>query len=281
MSESLYVWLNNLFLFYIHRYMIKKNDLDLAAGSFWGAASFLTRPSAIFPLGIVFLSLIYQNSFKRAHKIAAIWCFIFLLVISPWIIRNYIVFGKFIPASNSAGVTIYSSYVSWGYDMSIVNYLPEDRITVASLDSETEKNKFLLKRTFHYLQKNPQKIFTLIPTKLKDYVHPFNGRWYPLSLGSKFNLFYGLLGSFAVLGFWWNRKTNNNLLKLSFYFIIGAVISVVIFHGEIRYRFVLNPILFLLAGLCFVDQPSPEKRKIITAMILLNLSVWGIGITIP
>jgi hypothetical protein len=281
MSESLYVWLNNLFIFFMHRYMMKKNNLDLAAGSFWGAASFLTRPAAVFPLGIVFLSLVYQNSFKRAYKIGAIWCFIFFLVISPWIIRNYIVFNKFIPASNSAGVTIYTSYVNWGYDMSIVNFLPEDSVILASLNSEPEKNNFLLRRTFRYLWNDPLKFITVIPIKLRDFSHPFDGRWYPLSMGSKFNFFYGLLASLALLGFWWNRKAKIDLIKLSIYFIIGAVISAVIFHGEIRYRFVLNPILFLLAGLCFVDRLSSKRKKNITALILLNLIFWGIGITIP
>jgi hypothetical protein len=280
MSESLYVWLNNLFLFFMHRYMKKKNDLDLAAGSFWGAASFLTRASAIFPIGIVFLSIIFRNSFKKVLSITAIWCFIFLLVLSPWLIRNYIVFGKFIPASNSAGITLYTSYVSWGYDMSIVNILPEDRITWERIENEYEKNKFLLEKAYQFVKKNPIKMISLVPFKLKDYFHPFNGRWYPLSMGSKFNLLYGLLGCFAVLGFWWNRKTQVEITKLSLCFVIGAIISVIIFHGEIRYRFVLNPILFILAGLCFVDRLSAAKKKIVMAVVLLNMLVWGAGIAI-
>jgi hypothetical protein len=165
--------------------------------------------------------------------------------------------------------------------MSIVNILPEDKIVTASLDNESAKNEFLLKRTFQYLKKNPLNIIILIPVKLKDYLHPFNGRWYPLSLGSKFDLFYGLLACFAILGFWWNIKTNAKILQLCFCFFIGAIISVIIFHGEIRYRFVLNPILFLLAGLCFADRLNPEKRKIMPAIILLNLIIWGAGIAIP
>ena len=280
MSESLYVWLNILFIFFIHRYMLKKKDFDLMAGSFWGAASFLTRPAAVFPLSAVFISLIYQNRHKGVLKISAIWCFTFLIVLSPWIIRNYNVFGKFIPGSNQAGVTIYTSYVNWGRDMSSVNYLPEDRIVLSNLESEAEKNKFLLRRTFDYLKENPSKFITLMPIKLIHYFHPFDGRWYPLSLGSKFNPFYGLLACFALLGFWWNRKENTNLIKLSVPFIIGAVISVVIFHGEIRYRFVLNPVFFLIAAFCFVKPLSSIKMKIILSIILFNIIFWGIGTAI-
>jgi len=165
--------------------------------------------------------------------------------------------------------------------MSIVNILPEDSAILAKLNCETDKNSFLLRKTFEYLMKDPLKFFTVIPAKLKDFVHPFNGRWYPLSMGSKFNLLYGLLASLSFLGFWWNRKANIDLINLSIIFIIGAVISVVIFHGEIRYRFVLNPILFLLAGLCFVNRLSSQKKKIIIALILLNSIFWGIGIMIP
>lgn len=281
MSESLYVWLNILFLFFMHRYMMKRNDFDLAAGSFWGAASFLTRPAAVFPLGIVFLSLIYQNSVKRAVRISAVWCFIFLLVLSPWVIRNYLIFGQFIPTSNSAGVTLYTSYVSWGSDMSMVNYLPEDRAIVTSLNGEIEENNFLLKRTFNYLMENPLKAVTLVPMKLKDYFHPFNGRWYPLSLGSKFNLFYGLVASFAALGLFWCRKKHFHIVKLAVLFIIGSVAAIMVFHGEIRYRFVLNPILFLLAGLCFVDKLSQYQKLTVLAVLGFNLLAWGVGINIP
>lgn len=281
MSESLYVWLNNLFLFFMHRYMMTNNNLDLAHSSFWGTASFLTRPAAIFPLGIIFVVIIFQKSFRKAMSFATVWCIVFLLVLSPWIYRNFNLFKKIIPASNSAGVTLYTSYVSWGYDMSIVNFLPHDQITLASLDSEYEKNKFLLQRTFEFLSKNPMKMVTLIPYKLKDFLHPFNGRWYPISLGSKFNLFYSLLACFAMLGFWWNRKEKAPIVKLSLAFVVGAVISVIVFHGELRYRFVLNPILFLLAGLCFMDRFNTNKKKIIKVVVILNLSLWGAGIVIP
>jgi hypothetical protein len=281
LSEPLYVLLNNLFLFYMHRYMIKNNYLDLAFASFWGAASFLTRSSAIFPLGVVFIVLICQKSIKDAINFASIWCVVFLFVLSPWIIRNYMIFEKFIPASNSAGVTLYTSYVNWGYDMSIVNILPEDKIALADFNNEYLANKFLMKRTFEFLKENPFKIISLIPFKIKDYIHPFNGRWYPLSLGSKFNIFYGLLVCFALIGYWENRKKSLPILKLSLAFIIGAFISVLIFHGEIRYRFVLNPILFLIGGLYFANRFSKEKKKVVTSVIISNICFWIIGMSIP
>jgi hypothetical protein len=85
----------------------------------------------------------------------------------------------------------------------------------------------------------------------------------------------------AALALYWHRNRKFVIVKLSVLFIFGGILSAVIFHGEIRYRFVLNPIFFILAGLCFADPVSSKKKKIITALILLNIVFAGIGIMIP
>ena len=281
MSESLFIWLNNLFFLFVHKYLIEGKIKELCIASVFGALSLLTRPAAIFTLGIIYCYLILRQKPNSAIKTAAVSIFVFIIIFCPWITRNYKIFGQFIPGSTSAGITIYTSYVNWGYDMSINNLMPEDRRKITQLESAYEKNKFLVKRTFEYLKQYPSKIITLVPLKLKDYLHPFDGRWYPLKYGSKYNIFYGVLLSLAALALYWYRNRKFVIVNLSVLYILGGIISAVIFHGEIRYRFVLNPVFFLLAGLCFADPLSPEKKKIITATILFNLIVWGIGIKIP
>ncbi len=277
-SESLYLCLNNLFLFFIHRYLLLRNNNDLALGSFWAAASFLTRPAAIFPLASVFFGLVRGKNIRNILQICTVWSIIFGVVLAPWVVRNYLVFGKFIPASTSGGVTLYTSYVSWGYDMSIVNFLPEDRAALSDLENGFAKDKYLLKKTFEYIKDHPLKIISLAPSKVKDYLHPFDGRWYPLSLGSKYNIFYGILMSLAALGYFWNRNKNFPIVKLAGLFIMGGIISVVLFHGEIRYRFVLNSLFFLLAGLCFYKDLQRKQKQHIVILLFLNFIVWSTGI---
>lgn len=280
MSESLYLWLNNLFVFFIHRYLLIEKRKDLVLSSLWATACFLTRPAAIFPLGIVFLALIWKKDIQKAVEICAVCSIIFGLVLSPWVIRNYMIFGHFIPASTSTGITLYTSYINWGYDMSINNLLPADRNVLSNLKNDFEKDRFLLKRTLNYLIEHPLKLLTLAPIKLIDYLHPFNGRWYPLSLGSKYNVLYGILASFATVGFLWNIKTNNSLVKLAGLLILGGIISAVLFHGEIRYRFVINPLMFLLSGLCFIEDLGQKQKTQIGVLVILNIILWLLGTTI-
>jgi len=280
MSESLFIFLNSLYLFFMYKYLTEGKIRKLCLTSIFGAFSLLTRPAAIFPLGIFYFYIIFREKPIRALKVAAVTGLIFLLIFSPWVLRNYRAFGHFIPISTSGGITIYTSYVNWGYDMSIINLVPEDRERWSKLGTEYEKDKFLLSRTVNFLKQYPFKILTLAPVKIKDYFHPFDGRWYPLRYGSKYNIFYGILFSLAAVSLFWNRNKNLKLIKLSVLCLLGGILSAIIFHGEIRYRFVLNPIFFLLSGLCFIDPLNQKGKKIIIAMISFNLIFWGIGITI-
>jgi hypothetical protein len=281
MSESLFIWINNLFFLFMHNYLLNGKLKELCLACLFGALSFLIRPAAIFTLGLIYSYLIFCQEPKRALKAGGVSIIIFIIIFCPWVTRNYKVFGHFIPGSTSAGITIYTSYVNWGYDMSINNPLPEDRRKLSQLGSAYERDKYLIKRTISYLKQYPSKIITLAPVKLKDYFHPFDGRWYPLKYGSKYNIFYGVLISLAVLALFWYRNRQLAIVKLSVLFLFGGILSAVIFHGEIRYRFVLNPIFFLLAGLCFADPLTPKKKKVITVLVSSNIVFWGIGIFIP
>jgi hypothetical protein len=281
MSETLFIFLNSWFLFFMHTYLGEKKLKKLFMASIFGAISLLTRPAAIFPLGVFYFYLLIRENPQSAFKVAALSGLVFLIIFSPWVVRNYRAFGHFIPISTSGGITIYTSYVNWGYDMSIINLLPEDSKKLAGMENEYEKDKFLVDKTVHFLKQYPLKILTLAPMKLKDYLHPFDGRWYPLRYGSKYNVFYGVLLSLAALSLFWNWNKKLCIVKLSILYILGSVVAVLIFHGEIRYRFVLNPLLFILAGLCFVNPISLKKMKVISAIIIANLVVWGIGATIP
>ena len=281
MSESLFIWINNLFLFFIHKYLINKRINELCFAAVFAALCLLTRPAAIFTLGIIYGYIILSQRPKLAMKTAVVSILILFIIFCPWVTRNYLVFGHFIPGSTSAGITIYTSYVNWGYDMSINNPMPEDREKLAELESAYDKDKYLVKRTIEYLRQNPLKMLTLVPQKLRDYLHPFDGRWHPLKYGSKYNIFYGLLLSLAALAYLRHRKQKLILVKLSTLYIIGGIISVIIFHGEIRYRYVLNPVLFLLAGLCFVNTLNPKEIKTINAIVTSNLILWVVGMAIP
>ncbi len=100
------------------------------------ALSVLTRPAPLlFPL--FFVVILYTGKFffnfdKKALFPAVIFLFSFLFLLTPWMIRNYTAFSKFIPVSANLGGNLYiGSRLDWGGDynqdiMKIRNNIIED-----------------------------------------------------------------------------------------------------------------------------------------------------------
>jgi hypothetical protein len=76
----------------------------VVAGMFLGLAA-LTRPTiALFPAVVgVYLWARRGYGFRRAFGVGTVLVVTLVLVLSPWIVRNYVHFGKFIPLTKASG----------------------------------------------------------------------------------------------------------------------------------------------------------------------------------
>ncbi|MCU0595567.1 MAG: glycosyltransferase family 39 protein [Desulfobacterota bacterium] len=278
MSEPLALWIINLFFLHIYGYWRKGRITNLWLASLWAGLALLTRTASAVSLVLVLAYATCQGRVTRKLASSLSCIGIVALVLSPWVIRNFLTLDSFVPTTTQVGLTLYSSYVSWGYDMSIVNILPEDQTILDQLEGEVEKDAYLLKRTISYLAEQPLQVFALIPMKIKDYLHPFHGRWYPLNMGSKYDLPYGILTSFAFLGILWTRKAGNTLANAAFLFVLGGIASAIVSHGEIRYGYLMTTPLFLLAGFCFAEQIQERQKGYLLLIVALNVVLWVAGI---
>ncbi|WP_242850159.1 ArnT family glycosyltransferase [Clostridium polynesiense] len=94
-----------LLLIYISIHAIEKNKLKLyaAAGVVWSLLCMFRPPLAAYPLIILIIWIKNKYSIKDIMKYTSLVFIIFCCIMSPWWIRNYREFNKFIPFTASSG----------------------------------------------------------------------------------------------------------------------------------------------------------------------------------
>ncbi len=165
-----------------------------------------------------------------------------LLTVSPWVIRNYRIFHRFVPGTTMGGHVFYEGnnpYSTGGP----CSYFPSESEKMG----EIERDKFLFNQTFKIIRGNPKRFIWLLCNKFKRYwsffpnAPGFQAPLYRLlsflAIGLPMPFF--LVGFFLSFKFW--RKT---------IFLTGQIMFNTIFHiiflASIRYRVPIEPFFIIL-----------------------------------
>ncbi|MBU5593262.1 glycosyltransferase family 39 protein [Clostridium sp. MSJ-4] len=144
-------------LIYISIYAIEEKQFKyyIWGGAVWGLATLYRPTIAAFPMVILFMWIYKKYEIRDMLKFGIVTTVVFAIIMSPWWVRNYKVFGEFIPLTLSSGnPMVEGSYIN--YDESIDYYAPErsdDVIEQNKLYIENVKYRFkhvMLKRPFAY-----------------------------------------------------------------------------------------------------------------------------------
>ena len=195
-----------------------------------------------------------------------------LLIVLPWTIRNYYRLNSFVPLANTGGIALYNSYVvpqkGFGY-----NSLEGIEGEYHNIKDETERKKYLISKTLEYIKENPSRVIKLTFIKLLVFIYPFDGYWYPISFGSKYNIFWGTILCFLSLGIVINLKSTDLNNKLIYFLFLSFLIGVMVFHGSPRYRLPLEPLLicFAVSGFTFLCK---RNIRYVPVIIAINISFF-------
>lgn len=210
-----------------------KSGFSMFLFSFVASLLLLLRSEFIVFLLFVYLVILLKRRFKYAIVTFAV----ILLFISPWIIRNYSIFGEFIPFTTSSGLNLYRGnnpvkIGNWGEDY----FIQELKGITNPGNFEIIYNKYYTEKAAMYIWNNPLiflksafiKVFHLLimnpddaRTKSLFYLIP--------------SLFVVILSVLGIIKFFDFTK-----YKYIYLFILSSILISVIFFALPRYQIMMK-----------------------------------------
>jgi 4-amino-4-deoxy-L-arabinose transferase-like glycosyltransferase len=229
------------------------------AGVLLGIAN-LFRPVALFlSVAILFGSIIYnllnKISAMKAVKEFAIVSLFMLLALSPWIIRNYIVFEKFIPGRAEAGAALFvGSMVDWKGEFQD-NRHPTTLLDKEKYKTDLEQDNALMEMAIENIKKNPVGWIKLMPLKFKRLMFDVPGEKQVIKSKAIIVIIKIITVSvflLAIAGVVLHRN------KIFVWLMATPVIYTIFIHLVLfampRFRVPVDPFLILLAACCFIGR---------------------------
>lgn len=201
-----------LYLVYLSIYALeeKKTKYYVWGGIALGLATLFRPTIATFPIVILFIWILRKYKFKTMLKYTAIVAAVFCIVLSPWWVRNFTIFHKFIPLTLATGnPTLQGTYINYDQSSALTDGLNYSQFKIP-MDSEIARNEMEMKISKY-------RLINLVPKHPLEFL-----RWYTVGKAS-YQVAKPFFWSLEFLGFnpWMAELWHVITLLLS---IIGGII---------------------------------------------------------
>ena len=275
MSEAFFLFLFLFSLWVCCGPRSKSWGWTVLSGLAWGLI-ILTKPEMAIFVPVFFGYLVWKNYSKPALAKGLVWLVLAAAVVTPWLVREEAVHGRFVWLTTRGGMTFFDG-----------NYLPIDKHRVIAMGNQLGLDEAGMDRLFyrvtldyleahpaHYLKSSVKRVRVLLDLKTYDGMGRFvlspllerGGIFrttlaylsYYLFLASRLVMILGLLG--AVLS--WRRSR-----ELFLFYAIPLMILIfhfVLFHGKPQYLIPAYPCLciFFALGLEWLEKAGWLGSKI-------------------
>lgn len=232
---------------------------------------------SLLPFLALFLFLFVKSAgFRAKLKLAAFMALAAFIVISPWIIRNYIVQKEFVFIVSTTGENFWrgNNELATGASLtkdgrSILSLWPAAfQEKVRSLD-ELGQKKFFESEAAGFIKRNPARFIGLYLTKIRYFwwFSDQSGYLYPRSYLVIYKWLYSVMLPFSVAGLLLAVFSGNNATRegaLLIVFVLAAVCCMQsFFYVEGRHRWLVEPlvIIFFSSGISKVYRLLFKKRS--------------------
>lgn len=267
LSEILFI---TLFLVAII-FLLSKNSPAKSiflSGIFLGLST-LCRPVTLFflPFALFWLAFVYKNSFSKIIKVSAALLLGFIIILMPWIVRNYLTFGQFVLVHSSGGVTFWLS--NHPLSLGDGDLAANPQLKAAHKEflknyagySREELDRIYFKEAFSYIKAHPLQIVVLDLKKLFYFWIPIGPSMEIFSFRHKLVSYisYFPLLIFSIIGIYLSRSLWKENLLL--YFILACfTLSIMVFYPQERFRIpVIDPCLIVFAS-CTLSAIITRER---------------------
>ena len=278
-SEPLFLLCSIMAIYALIRYEKLMGRVGLLWFSgFCSGLAILTRPTFIIivPVVLIWLFLLRKN-FKYLCKVYAIFVIAILITLSPWIIRNNLVFKEFIYCNDSGGYIFFMGNSEENYermttkDTERFKYLNSSGLAVNKMKqmmekfekeygysklSPKEKEKLWYKEAFIYIADHKLQWVKGLFLKSWEYMRPYvNPMVYPTKyviLTALVNGILYLLGVIGLLRAFFSKKTRGVAALFLLYFLFSLLVHT-FFLASNRYRIVfIDPYLYIFSAFGFM-----------------------------
>ena len=268
-----------LMLLLVSMYAIEQNKIKyyVLGGGFLGIATLFRPTIAPYPILIIIIWIIIKINLKDAVKYSLVVAGVFCLVMSPWWVRNYSIYHKFIPMTLASGnPMLQGTFIDYnqktkatdGLDYTNYNTKAPKLTEIEKNDMEIALSKYRLKTL---APKTPLK-FIYWYTIQKGWIQINSPFYWGNIFGEKFELaklyylFLLLIGLMGVI-FYFKDKEKNKLAILPILTIVFFIIVYLPFYTMCRYFYPVVPLVIIFSSYFILKTFTTfksfyEKRKI-------------------
>ncbi len=275
MTEPLYIFLVALCMYALFRYGSGRRLRWLVVAGLAAGLGTLTRSVLIGFVPFMALWIWWVRGRRgRGLRDAGLLCGIVLAAMLPWIIRNALVLGAFVPTTTDAGHGVYVANNPNALHDPRGFWIPEDwsflKQPGETAVGEVEASRRLVRRTLRYLASNPGAALMLMGRRFVTL-----WRFYPHRefVSLKHVIVYAMsyipLFPFMLFGAWLaHRRAGERVagVILIDLLVLYTTLIHVVSLAMMRYRVPLMPFLLLFAGLgltglgrAIVDRTSGQR----------------------
>ncbi len=226
------------------------------------AAGVLIKPVLLY-LG--FALILISICRGLVHRTKTYYYIIVLLVagagLSPWIIRNYIRYNRFIIATGG-GIILLESNNPNATGGAGQNNIPGIQY-IYQIKDEIERDNYCKMRAKEFIINNPGKVLRLAVEKQKRFwaVVPRAKDYQDLKFRIISFLWTVPVYICAIMGFWKTKNKFKDLFPIWFPILFFTLLHTIIL-GSIRYRLPIMPYihLYAAAGICFIKEITSREK---------------------
>lgn len=260
-TETFFIFL----LFLITYLIIIMQRVSLAGCAALGllcAALTLLRSNGFLMIFIVVFGLIIKarNANLTLNKIflsisTLILCFV--LVITPWTIRNYTVHKRFVLISTNAGLNMYQATIKTSGKIYAID--PKDPVEVkaSAASNEVDRNSIYTRAAMGFYKKHPLKALKMLALR---YLFFWNIIDWEVMGGEVVNYQYVFILPFAIAGALFALKTQKEV-TIILLVMMSFISLVLLIPGTARYRMPIDGYLMILGCYGIYEFVSRQKTK--------------------
>ena len=246
-----------------------------ALGGLFLALATMFRPTiVIYPVLILIMWIIKKVKFKDAIKYTAVVIGVFAIMLSPWWIRNYSIFHRFIPLTLATGnPMLQGTFINYDQGNNSVNDLLYSNYSIKAPSlTEIQKNDLEISlskyRISVLLPQQPMK-FIMWYTVGKGWIQINSPFYWKEIFGESYGValiyYFVVLGS-AILGiitYLANKNKNKNKLAiLPIILIVYFILAYLPFFTMCRYFYPAMPYVIIFAAYFILISYSKIKKSL-------------------